>query len=252
MGEAKISIKNSVGDTLAGLENRPEGIADKNPAVILVHGFAANKDEAGVFVELADNLIADGFLVYRFDLSGCGESGGDYSETTITKLYDDLKSITDFVRGLDYIDQSRIGFIGFSLGVPTIIAAKPLDAKAVVFMSGVARPHLVLSKLFGEGYKPEEISYRTTAAGRLVGVKPEFWIDFDKYDFVESLKNWSVPVFIVHNINDDKVPLEEADLLYEAASGHKEKLYLEASGHAIRDSEALKKIAKWCHEQLNK
>ena len=35
--------------------------------------------------------------MYRFDFSGCGESEGDYSKTSLSKLKSDLSKIVDFV-----------------------------------------------------------------------------------------------------------------------------------------------------------
>jgi pimeloyl-ACP methyl ester carboxylesterase len=246
MVENKISVKNSVGEKLVGLENQPDKVADKNPAMILVHGFAADKNERQVFINLARELTARNIFVYRFDLSGCGESEGDYSKTTLTKLAGDVGAVTDYVKNLSYIDAARIGFIGFSLGVPTLLALKPSEARCLVFMSGVATPRPILEKLFGAGYQPASLSERLTVAGRLVKVRPEFWSDFDNYNILDVLKNWPVPILVVNNQGDEIVPPVQADMLVAAASGPKQKITLPDSGHAIEDAKVFPRIADWC------
>src|SRR3990167_7129130 len=110
----KVQTENNAGETLVGLENKPEEDRNKYPTVILVHGFGATKEEDGMFDDIAENLADNGILVYRFDFSGRGESEGDYANTSLTKQRDDLKSILDFVKSQPKVDSSRIGILGQS------------------------------------------------------------------------------------------------------------------------------------------
>jgi len=93
MLEIKTSTLNEFNEKLVGIETVPEVKKDKYPTVILVHGFATGKDTESIFSGLLKNLIAGGFLVYRFDFSGCGESEGNYSKTSLTKLKSDLDKL---------------------------------------------------------------------------------------------------------------------------------------------------------------
>src|SRR3989338_7509397 len=129
MREQRISTKNLVGETLIGIESRPDNDQIQYPAVVLVHGFYGDRDEHGMFVSFAEKLTEHGFLVYRFDLSGCGESEGEYSKTTLTKLAEDVRAILDFIKKRPAVDRRRLGLVGFSLGTSTILALRPRDVK---------------------------------------------------------------------------------------------------------------------------
>ena len=73
------SLLNSFKDKLICIEALPEETtAEKLPVVILCHGFAYYKEEAGIFTEVAMRLTKRGFAVYYFDFSGCGISSGDF------------------------------------------------------------------------------------------------------------------------------------------------------------------------------
>jgi alpha/beta superfamily hydrolase len=54
-----------------------------NTCIILCHGITTNKDEAGMFIELAETLVEKGFAVFRFDFRGHGESEGRSIDMTI-------------------------------------------------------------------------------------------------------------------------------------------------------------------------
>ena len=90
MKEKKIIVLNKYREKLIGLETIPDIKQNQFPAIILVHGFGLNKEEYGMFTDLSKYFSKNNFIVYRFDFSGCGESEGDYSKTSLTKLKFDL------------------------------------------------------------------------------------------------------------------------------------------------------------------
>src|SRR3990167_4171484 len=159
MKEQKIKIKNTAGEALIGVEVMPDEKKDKYPVVVLVHGFAYQKEEDGMFVDLAKHLSEIGIASYRFDFSGCGESEGDYMNTTLTKLRDDLKSILDFVKSRPYLDPDRLGIVAQSFGTTTTISLAP-NIKSLVLMGSLLHAKEILINLFGKGYNPNGISTR--------------------------------------------------------------------------------------------
>ena len=92
MRENKVKIKNKMGEELVGIEVLPNE-ESKFPVVILVHGFHYFKEEDGMFIEISKRLTDIGIGSYLFDFSGCGESEGDYSNTSLSKLRNNLESI---------------------------------------------------------------------------------------------------------------------------------------------------------------
>jgi alpha/beta superfamily hydrolase len=110
MKETKISTVNTFHEKLVGIETKPPVKKEKYPAVILVHGFGVTKEEYGLFDDIAKTLSEEGILVFRFDFSGCGESEGDYSETSLSKLKQDLSKILEFVKSQPDVDTSNRHF----------------------------------------------------------------------------------------------------------------------------------------------
>ena len=101
MREIKVSILNEYNEELVGVETTPSIEKEKYPTVLLVHGFGVTKEEYGMFDNLAKNLSESGFLVYRFDFSGCGESEGDYSEIYVN--IEDFKKMS----GVDFVEDEH-------------------------------------------------------------------------------------------------------------------------------------------------
>ena len=141
MVEKKIIAVNLSGEKLIGIETRPAVEQPQYPAVCLVHGFYGNKDEWGMFTIMAAELAERGIAAYRFDLSGCGESEGNYTDTNLTKLAEDVEAILEFVQSQSIVDRARIGLIGFSLGTTAILALRPSSIRCLVMIGSVAHPY---------------------------------------------------------------------------------------------------------------
>jgi len=232
MKETKITILNEFGEKLVGLETMPRVKRDKYPTIILVHGFGVTKSEYGMFDSLAKNLADNGFLVYRFDFSGCGESEGDYSETSLSKLKSDLSKILDFVKSQPDVNGSRIGIHAQSFGTATTIALEP-EIQCLIMTGSISHPKEVLSKLFGDGYHPEGISTRTKSEGTITRIKPQFWKDFENYDLLESIKKINCPILFIHGSKDDRVPISEMEAYFQNANEPKEKVIIEGADHGL-------------------
>jgi len=233
MKESRVTILNKSDEKLVGLETLPSAEQEKYPVVILVHGFGVTKEEGGMFDELAENLSDIGILVYRFDFSGCGESEGDYSETSLTKLEDDLSKILDFVKSQPKVDDSRIGILSQSLGTSTTVALEP-KVKSIILMGSVAHPKEILTDIFGDDYNPDGVSTVVRSSGRITKVKPQFWKDFDSHNLMESIKKIHCPILFIHGGNDIKVPISEMEAYFRNTNELKEKIIIQGADHGLR------------------
>lgn len=67
----------SDGHRLTGVVHVPDGLppGERRPAVIMMHGFGANRNGGPAWV--CGQLEAWGYVALRFDFRGCGESGGE-------------------------------------------------------------------------------------------------------------------------------------------------------------------------------
>ncbi len=252
MIEKKVTTKNKYGEILVGIESTPDELKDKYPTVILVHGFADNKHEHGMFDELTNVLCQSGFLVYRFDFSGCGESQGDYAITSLTKLREDLHSIFDFVKQKSSVDENRIGIHAQSFGTSVTIAAQ-LPIKSIVLTGSFTDIQRVFKRHFGNGYDPQGISKRHSESQKqYVSIEPQFWIDIKSYKLQELVKKIHCPILFIQGEKDETCPVAEMEMLFEAANEPKGKVILEGVGHGLepKREEMYKIAANWFMKTL--
>jgi dienelactone hydrolase len=104
--------------SLSYLLERPAG-PGPFPAVVVGHGSGEVRKEASQFI--STNMLARGFMVYRYDKRGVGESTGTYSNVGITNsermfadLSSDMAAGAEFLRLQPDVDRTRIGLIGAS------------------------------------------------------------------------------------------------------------------------------------------
>jgi dienelactone hydrolase len=83
----------------------------------MLHGFGSHKDEVGdMYKRLAEALSKQGIASLRIDFRGWGESAGKMEESTLQGQVDDAATAYTYFQGLPFVDQARIGVVGFSLG----------------------------------------------------------------------------------------------------------------------------------------
>ena len=87
------------------------------PCVVMLHGFGGHRNEVGgLFAKLAPRLSEHGIASLRIDFPGCGESAGDFADTTVGRYTEAALAALRFARGAAGVDPARIGLLGFSFG----------------------------------------------------------------------------------------------------------------------------------------
>ena len=250
MSEKKVQTKNADGEVLIGVESLPDQHGNSYPTVILVHGFAYYKEEDGIFVALAKRLASEGVSSYRFDFSGCGESEGNYINTTLSKLRDDLASILEFVKSKPTVDTKRLGIVAQSFGTTVTIALEP-EIKSLVMMGSILNGKEIIKDLFGEGYRPDGISVREES-DKTTEIKPDFWKDFENHNLKNSVKQLNYPLLLIHGSKDDHVPISEMEAIFNLKSEPRKKVILEGTGHDLKPkrTEVYDLIVDWFKETL--
>lgn len=246
MKEQKISIQNSHNEKLVGLMTAPSDKKERHPSIILAHGFGVTKEESGMFDNIANNLAKAGFMVFRFDFSGCGESEGDYSETSLSKLRDDLSCILDYVKSRPDVDDLKVGILGQSFGTATIIALKP-KVQCLIMTSSVSHPQDTLKRSFADGFNPDGVSEKLKSSGKIIKIKSQFWADLNNYELLKFIKKINIPILFIHGSNDDKCPISEMEAYFKNANKPKKKVILKGADHGLRPQreEMQKLITKW-------
>ncbi|MFZ0073992.1 MAG: alpha/beta fold hydrolase, partial [Xanthobacteraceae bacterium] len=106
----------SDGLQLAGVVHVPEGLrpGERRPAVIMMHGFGANRNGGPAWV--CGQLEAWGYVALRFDFRGCGDSGGERGRVIPMEEVADARHALSYMASRPEVDPDRIALAGSSLG----------------------------------------------------------------------------------------------------------------------------------------
>lgn len=124
--ETSVTIAGHIPGTLS----MPDKVNGKVPAVLMLHGFASQKDEVGdMYKNLAAKLAEQGIASLRIDFQGSGASKIPFEKMTFTNQVTDAQAALDYLKGLSGVDAARLGVIGFSMGgsVAIKLASNPAN-----------------------------------------------------------------------------------------------------------------------------
>jgi uncharacterized protein len=222
------------GLTLRSTVHVPDG-GNRWPTVVMVHGFAANRFELPSFVRMSRLLEADGIASVRVDLSGHGESDGDFFDVTITGEIAETRSVVRAVRAMDFADPGRIGLVGMSMGgvVAGIVAAEEPGIRALCLWS----PAAVAPFEIGSGYlkgrglaaEIEEKGYFDADGHRMSQALVD---DIAGLDVYGRSAGYPGPVRIIHGDEDDIAPVEYARRYLDHYQGNAELEVVAGADHA--------------------
>jgi uncharacterized protein len=188
------------------------------PAAVLSHGLISSKTSSK-YVTLSERLAAMGIASCRFDYHGCGESGGDLKDTTLTIRLDNLDRIVEDLISRKEIDPRRIGIIGASFGAATLIVKASRDPR-IKCISPWATPYII--------EKPESAEIDGIA------FSDDLYADFARYDILEAARNAS-HALLIHGDADEVVPCHEGKTIYENLKEPKRLVIIEGGDHILSD-----------------
>jgi dienelactone hydrolase len=111
------------------------------PAVVMLHGYGSNKDEAGNGYKLfAPKLAAHGIASIRIDFLGYGESLADHAGFDLNVGVDETLKAATWIGSRPEIDKGRIGVMGWSKGgaIALLSAGRDSRFKSVLTWAGAA------------------------------------------------------------------------------------------------------------------
>jgi dipeptidyl aminopeptidase/acylaminoacyl peptidase len=133
--QERVSI-DSAGLKLSAVLHLPQGHqpGQKHPAIIVVHGFGANKDAGNVTVPAS--LYAQwGYIALRVDMRGCGESQGKPGHVLCTDQVEDVQSAISYLAQRPDVMADRIALSGTSFGGAVVLYTAGVDARVAAVIS---------------------------------------------------------------------------------------------------------------------
>src|SRR5215216_4681036 len=118
----------SDGLTLSGALHIPHGHRPgaRLPAFLVLHGFMGSKDESHAEIQ-AQMLEGFGYAALRFDMRGCGDSGGTRGFVLCMDQVADTRNALTWLAQRPEIDPERIAVIGHSFGGAVSVYTAGLD-----------------------------------------------------------------------------------------------------------------------------
>jgi dienelactone hydrolase len=111
--------------------------ADRPPAVVMVHGFMADRQFMSA---LARRIAQNGYAVLAIDVSGHGANRNPFPGgfANVDALRTDVRKAVEFLRSYPYVDGSRIAVMGHSMGAGAVLDYATVDPalKGAIMISG--------------------------------------------------------------------------------------------------------------------
>lgn len=213
-----IASYTSDGLKIFGLYTVPFATPPENgwPAIVFVHGYLdpASYTPTARYVAYQDSFARNGFITFKPDLRGHGQSEGEPANASFNEGYivDTLNLISAF-KLTKLINPQAIGIWGHSMGggiaLHDLVVSQ--DIKAAVIWAGVVGNYEHLLERYRKRSSWLKSQSESSLARSLYdnygspSANPKFWNKIDPYAHLSSV---TAPVQLHHGTLDDSVPLE--------------------------------------------
>lgn len=181
MGEQQLFFSNN--PTLFGLLYTPEKPNGK--AVLILHPFAEEKKSSQrSLVEIAKTLMEHGCYVLLFDLRGCGDSDGDFSEIGIEVWMQDIAVAAELLR--QYSKITLLTLVGLRMGsyLALLYGSSNLGVNYTILIEAILDPIDYLKKVLRSKLIKELLTAGNIETNRNTLIEQlgnNITIDFDGY-----------------------------------------------------------------------
>jgi alpha-beta hydrolase superfamily lysophospholipase len=228
------------GEPLAAVFHPPARSDEDNGvrgSLLVVHCFTCSKD-LNIMSRLARGLAGAGFAVLRFDFTGLGESGGDFSSTTLSTNLGDLARA---VACLAERGPGPIGLVGHSLGGAACLLAAgelaPVRSVAVIAAPSTAGHVRGLFEGVDAGLD-QAGGARVRIGGRSFPVSTEFLDDLERHEVERRTAELGRPLLVVHPLDDRVVAVAEGERIFALARQPKAFIPLLGTDHLLTSRQA--------------
>jgi pimeloyl-ACP methyl ester carboxylesterase len=139
----------SDGLKLSGIVHVPEGLApgERRPAIIMMHGFGANKNGGPEWV--CRQFEKWGYVALRFDFRGCDDSEGERGRVIAMEEVADARNAVTYMAARPDVHPRRIALCGSSLGAGVAVHAAAVDSRvgAVILENGLGHGERIIRSM---------------------------------------------------------------------------------------------------------
>jgi pimeloyl-ACP methyl ester carboxylesterase len=255
----------SDGLKLSGVVHVPDGLAngERRPAVVMMHGFGANKNGGPEWV--CRQFESWGYVALRFDFRGCGDSEGERGRVISMEEVADARNAVSYMAARPEVDPARIALCGSSLGAGVAVHAAAIDPRvgAVILENGLGHGERIIRsmhtpeswqtflQLMEDGIRhrentgtskmihrfdifemPKELQVNLTSNGSLMQFTAETAVSFFMFRPEEMIGRIAPrPILILHSARDRVCRAEEAFSLARHANPPFELHLLDGADH---------------------
>ena len=275
----------SAGLKLSGVVHVPDDArpGERRPAFMVLHGFGSNKSSSNV-MEPTKILNGMGYVVFRFDMRGCGESEGERGNLICLEQVEDTSSALTFLAKHPAVDPDRIAVVGSSFGGAVAVYTGGVDPRVAAVISNGGwgdgerkfrgqHPGAEAWKKFtdmldkGRGYRAKFGKPLMVPRYDIVPIPPHLRTNLAQnsiheftsetaqsmYDFRADNVVGKIaprPLLLLHSSNDSVTPTEQSIEMFKRA-GHPTELHLIADVDHFMFAEGNKRVWDLVRNWLN-
>lgn len=252
MPSEKVSFKGAFGDELSAKLDWPEG--ELKSWVLFAHGFSIGKDLKPVRT-ISKSLVEDGYGMLRFDFTGLGESGGNFSDTNFSSNCEDLRQAANYLRDNH---KAPCVLIGHSFGGTAAlkVADEIPEVKAVATIGSPCDTTHIIHQFADQIEEIEEEGQaKVLLGGRPFVIKEQFLDDIGNHDIASEIASLERALMIFHSPQDIVVGINNAAHIYSKAKHPKSFVSLDGADHLLlknpKDAEYVAHVlAAWAHRYI--
>lgn len=182
------------------------------PAIIFVHGYIQPRQYSttGNYSTYQAHLARSGFVTFKPDLRGHGNSEGEATGTHFSEKYvvDTLYAIS-YLKNYADVDPDRIGYWGHSNGGEIglrVVTVSP-DIQVASFWAGVVGSYEDVLETYNAkiGFLRNATSTDLVIEHGLPSENPNFWNTLDPYFYLSDIQ---ASIQLQHGTKDNSVPIE--------------------------------------------
>ncbi len=253
MPSESITFPGAFGDTLSAKLDWPDE-GKLRSWVLFAHGFSIGKDLKPIRT-ISKALVQDGYGMMRFDFTGLGDSGGNFSDTNFTSNCEDLRNAASYLR--EY-HKAPCVIIGHSFGGTAAlkVADEIPECKAVATIGSPCDTTHIIHQFADQIEEiEEEGEAKVLLGGRPFIIKEQFLDDIGNHDIAKEISDLDRALMIFHSPQDKIVGIKNAAHIYKNARHPKSFVTLDGADHLLlknpADAEyAAHVLAAWAHRYI--